>query len=169
MFGKNVLRSSGLLPRSFCGRVWSPCAPSELLGEVPIGDGAQSQPSAGIGAPRRTPWGAAALISSYLPLSGHATEHCPVPWSLALLICEVGAAFFCPAGARREALSSGVPKASAAAPARGEGFSQGDQALGGKGSCAVPPDPRHAAVSLFSSERAWGQAYYEDPCTWLPS
>lgn len=83
-----------------------------------------------------------------------------VPWSLALLICKVGAAFFCPVRAWREALSSGVLKANAAAPARGEGFSQGDQALGDKGNYAVPPDPKHTAVSLLSSERNWDQTYY---------
>lgn len=75
VFGKDVLRSSSLLPKSFCGRVWSPRAPSELPGEFSVGGGARSQPCRWHSVPLVGHHGAWLLLSAppALPLSGHAT------------------------------------------------------------------------------------------------
>lgn len=82
MFGKNVLRSSGLLPENSVGG-FRPTCPARLLGEegshwwrclppaLPLACGAHGWPHATV-ARMRSSW--------LLPLVGRVTHHAQCPW-----------------------------------------------------------------------------------------
>lgn len=128
MFGKNVLRSSGLLPKSFCGRVRGPHAPSLLLGDVshwrwcplpalPLAFGALC---AGHG-PRLLLLAHPSSASDWLCPS----EPPNVPQGLGFLICKVGMTFLPSLGSMGSSEPWGFQKSEQLSPPEGQRISPG--------------------------------------------
>lgn len=110
------------------------------------------------GAPRRTPWGMAALISS----SSSASEwpcNLALPGSRGASLCfsVKWERHFLPSWGSAGSSELRGSESQCSCPCEGRAIFPGNQAPGGKGNCAASPDPKHAAVSLLSSERNWHQ------------
>lgn len=160
MIGKNVLRSSGLLPEVLLwegvgpncslgaaggGFPWRWCPPSGLW----LAFGVQGNPGSKCRAQAK-----AACISSALPLIGcviHSSQ-APIPLRASVGLSVKWDHLPSPAWGQGRRSMLGVLKAGAAAPWGVRDCPRGTRPFGGKGYWATPSDSSLAALWLLGSE-----------------